>query len=64
MFWTRARNNTQCFGQEYVDFAIISNVLAVDFATTSNVLDKNMWISQQPAMFWERFGHDLGMFWA
>ncbi len=56
MFWPRIfrfRNNNQCFGQEYVDFATIGNVLA-----------KNMLISQQPAMFRERFGHALGMFWA
>ena len=63
MFWPRIcrfRNNNQCFGQEYVDFATIGNVLA-----------KNILISQQPAMFWERFGHDLecfghvlAMFWA
>ena len=56
MFWPRIyrfRNNNQCFSKEYVDFATIGNVLA-----------KNMLISQQPAMCWERFGHALGMFWA
>ena len=57
MFWTRIfrfRNNKQCFGEEYADFATTSHVLGTFCVCFGHVL----------VMFRACFGHGLGMFWA
>ena len=56
MFWSRicqSRNNKQCFGQEYVNLATISNALVneyVNLATITNV-PKTKYMTLGPKFF-------------